>query len=663
MAPPDQTLYRPSPEGAARAKIAKDRRDAATKLANDVKTRPIRQVPSNLEEQIYDKLPSSYSKGLPHDPYGIVDTSAYDLYRDALTDAKADFEVPLGPVNEAGKYRPTGYSEGGGNVTNFFRQHNGGAPFIVRKWESPLAGHYYSLEGPDADRVAMPPAPKLGSDELIAEMAEVYVMALMRDSDFNAFENGQGNARTYCDMLGKLPWFAGTGTPANAQEQRRRNARFADGKTALSSDVLFRGSTPGSKVGPYLSQFLLWGTKGKGQTRPTAPYDGQIQFGAQTINQRILPQAKDIDYMANWAEWLDVQNGADVGFLQQFESSERLMKNPRDLATYVHFDQLYQAYFNACLIMLENKVPFDAGFPNNGHRTRGAFASFGGPHILSLLTEVASRALKAVRRQKFQVHRRARPEVIAAMMTLAANSQGAKLGSAKGDVEKMVAELDHRGIGLLGQIDAHNRGQTQFAQHRGFAMAHPLVWPSNNQLDCNYLLPMAFPEGSPMHAAYGAGHATVAGACVTILKAFFAMTRDGKPLTMDMVFGADMAAQTVSSSGGFADACGAALADLTLQGELDKLAANISIGRNMAGVHYYTDYYESLRLGERVAVGILQEQMNNYIEPVTMSFTDFDGHKVKVGTSGKVGRNETYLEIDGSDAEVDVAGWWEKNVV
>ena len=35
------------------------------------------------------------------------------------------------------------------------------------------------------------------------------------------------------------------------------------------------------------------------------------------------------------------------------------------------------------------------------------------------------------------------------------------------------------------------------------------------------LLPVAFQEGSPMHPAYGAGHATVAGACVTILKAFF----------------------------------------------------------------------------------------------------------------------------------------------
>src|SRR5881392_3665762 len=37
----------------------------------------------------------------------------------------------------------------------------------------------------------------------------------------------------------------------------------------------------------------------------------------------------------------------------------------------------------------------------------------------------------------------------------------------------------------------------------------------------NALLPMAFPEGSPTHPSYGAGHATVAGACVTILKAWF----------------------------------------------------------------------------------------------------------------------------------------------
>lgn len=35
------------------------------------------------------------------------------------------------------------------------------------------------------------------------------------------------------------------------------------------------------------------------------------------------------------------------------------------------------------------------------------------------------------------------------------------------------------------------------------------------------LLPVAFPEGCPTHPSYAAAHATNAGACATVLKAFF----------------------------------------------------------------------------------------------------------------------------------------------
>ena len=45
-----------------------------------------------------------------------------------------------------------------------------------------------------------------------------------------------------------------------------------------------------------------------------------------------------------------------------------------------------------------------------------------------------------------------------------------------------------------------------------------------------------------------------------------------------------------------------------LKAKLNKLAANISIGRNWAGVHYYSDYKESLLMGEEIALGILEEQ-------------------------------------------------------
>jgi hypothetical protein len=78
-----------------------------------------------------------------------------------------------------------------------------------------------------------------------------------------------------------------------------------------------------------------------------------------------------------------------------------------------------------------------------------------------------------------------------------------------------------------------------------------------------------------------------------------------------------------------------AAAGLSVQGELDKLAANISIGRNMAGVHYYTDYYESIRLGERVAVSVLEETLSMYGEPVSLSFTSFDRNHVRIAANGE----------------------------
>jgi hypothetical protein len=37
----------------------------------------------------------------------------------------------------------------------------------------------------------------------------------------------------------------------------------------------------------------------------------------------------------------------------------------------------------------------------------------------------------------------------------------------------------------------------------------------------SYLLPMAYPDGSPLHPAYPAAHVAIAGACVTVLKAWF----------------------------------------------------------------------------------------------------------------------------------------------
>ena len=71
--------------------------------------------------------------------------------------------------------------------------------------------------------------------------------------------------------------------------------------------------------------------------------------------------------------------------------------------------------------------------------------------------------------------------------------------------------------------------------------------------------------------------------------------------------------------------------NLTVNDELNKIAANIAIGRNWAGVHYRLDYTQSLLLGEKIAIGILQEQALNY-EPrdyFKCTIEKFDGSKIR----------------------------------
>ncbi|MCB1808244.1 MAG: hypothetical protein KDJ99_24775, partial [Candidatus Competibacteraceae bacterium] len=158
---------------------------------------------------------------------------------------------------------------------------------------------------------------------------------------------------------------------------------------------------------------------------------------------------------------------------------------------------------------------------------------------------------------------------------------------------------------------------------------------------------------------------TVAGACITVLKSFFQMFECkndwANPLTLH-----DIGINTiwVASKNGKAlqpDPFNRPARCLTLQGELNKLAANLSIGRNMAGVHYYTDYYDSIRMGERIAVGILQEQMLTYPESVSVSFNSFDQDQMTLSTDGKGAQAD--VQIVSADGNiVSLPDWWNRHI-
>jgi len=706
----------PVPNGPLRATIARRARDTASDEVSD-RGQPSPQR-NNGEADAALKCTDTmvwavgtFTKGLPHDPAtGQVRTADLKAFVDALNQSPAipalEGESPFPGVFASGKPAEFDVPLFDGTYLRCDR-----SPPEARGWESPISGHTFDLEGADADAVGMPPAPELGSSELTAEMAEVYAAALIRDKPFSSWRTGAADA-VLVD-LNELPFFS-SGTGLDEAAKQRRSARLKD--DALSHESLFRGSTPGAMCGPYISQFLLIGnaerqgdsgaaldaTDAQPRAQKFAPQalkdnadddvkaaDGLILYGVQAISQQFRVHKEHVDHMTDWAMWLDVQNAANrKNSYDQYEKGTRFISTPRDLATYVHFDALYQAYLNATLILLGMSAQTDIGLPEGGKQKRDAFATFGGPHILTLVTEVATRALKAVRRQKYNIHLRSRPEALAAAVSLAWKGGAAAecLGDGKVPCQAMATDLEP----ILEDIQEHNEEMNDRLWQSVFgSIEHGPLDESRNAL-----LPMAFPEGSPMHADYGAGHATVAGACVTIVKAFFEMFEHsnlrGDLALYDIVdkasgyparrypeelFGTEKALTGDCHLPYPLEPCSTDATKLvpvegsghvSIQGELDKLAANISIGRNFAGVHFYTDYYESLRMGERVAVSMLQEQMLTYREPVTMRFTTFDGDKIMVaGTGGTRGDNDALVfvwnENGASGRREDFHEWWNRH--
>jgi hypothetical protein len=425
-----------------------------------------------------------------------------------------------------------------------------------RKLVNPQAGLAFDLEGADSHDLAICPAPALGSAEAAGEIVENYWMALARDIAFADYES---------NALIKL---AGTGL------SRLPDFRGPKAGAAVSPATIFRLDAPGCLIGPYLSQFL-W------MTPP---------FGAAYVQARMRTTAAGVSFLTDYSEWLAAQRGFLPTRTETFDPVRRYLRNGRDLGQWVHIDVLYQAYFHALLVLLAGPsdeptanglgAPLNPGNPYLHSRNQEGFGTFDGPHIASLLAEVSTRALKAVWFQKWFVHRRLRPEAFA------------------------------------GRIHNHLRRAAEYPlDWRSLAPSPALT--AVHELYGSWLLPMAYPEGSPLHPAYGAGHATVAGACVTILKAWF----DETHVIANPVFPTHDARALTPYAG----------PPLTVGGELNKLASNIAMGRNFAGVHWRSDTAESLKLGEVVAISVLRDQRVTYNEAFRgFTFTRFDGSRITV---------------------------------
>lgn len=326
---------------------------------------------------------------------------------------------------------------------------------------------------------------------------------------------------------------------------------------------LFRGETAGDRAGPFVSQFLF---------KP-------IPFGALALPQACRVPIEGADFMTRFDEHLRVQNGLPATAALRFETDGRFIRNGRDLAEWVRGDFSYQAFLAAAQILLGfGPAALAPSNPYRASRTQGGFVTFGGPHVLDLVARVAILALKAAWFHKWLVHRRLRPEELGGRVEAVA-----RLGAA--------FPFDRR---LLDSLAAAR----VFAAHQ------------------SYLLPQAYPAGAPLHPAYPAGHAAIAGAAVTVLKAMF---DERFPVPAPVEATADGRALRPVT------------ADLDVGGELNKLAANISLGRDFAGVHYRSDGIAGMRLGEQVAISVLADHRDTYREDFAgFRFTGFDGRPISI---------------------------------
>ena len=485
--------------------------------------------PNNGDEQLYANRNyiGNYTKALKkqNNGTGEVDPNAYQALLNAVQTGKfSDFEaIPLGGVV---------------------------------KLANPQAAYAFELEGIDSHGLTMPAAPAFDSPQEVSEMAELYWRALTRDVPFEQYDN-EPLTQTAAADLSNFSDFRGP--KVNGQ---------------VTTGTLFRGDTPGDLAGPYLSQFLWadvpYGIAGgfAGGMTPVPP-----------LSQRRPFAQLGSDFMTDYKEWLSIQNGQPPSKSTQL-GEPRYIHTSRDLAEYVHRDYPYQAFVNACLILLSYGLQaLDPANPYLKATKQVGFITFGASDILDLVARVANEALKHAWYQKWLVHRRLRPEEFG------------------------------------GWIDNQKNNRATYPFNPEIVKLEPVLQKVFDEYG-SYLLPQAFPEGCPTHPAYPAGHATYAGACVTVLKAFF--NEDFE--IPNPVLASDNGTKLQHCSG-----------KLTVGGELNKLATNIALGRDAAGVHWRTDSIEGLKLGEAVALCLLADRKALYKEPNSgFTLTKFDGETITI---------------------------------
>lgn len=462
-------------------------------------------------------------------------------------------------------------------------------PSFQVKQTDPLGSLDTVLVGPPQSQIKHIEPPKLSSDAAAAEMVELYCQLLARDVPFTDYNSDMtiSNILTYMnrpDVLNNLPDYAPKGV--------------------INIQNLFKGITSGELYGPYISQLLYL----------------NIPMGALTCEQKYnsYPTKADCLLSSQFDEWginrndmINIQNTNLTNLPLLPTITPTYVYSGRSLAEIVHNDALYQLWYQASYILNSLNIKPNPGWPV--YPNQGTFISGGGlPNVLSSISGGISLSMKHAWYWKWQLYRRLRPETFSLWVDNIMNN--------------IVPNTNYN----ISNVLLNNPVLSNVQQYNA-------AWNDNSSN--SYNLPLCYREGAPAHPAYPSGHATMSGACATILKILYDTNQPWSSLNLNNTRINPLPGNIVQSNSDGSSLIpyvNSDISNMTINSEINKLASNIAIGRNWAGVHYRTDAIEGLLLGEQVAVKYMEDELSAVVynnlnnTPPILQFVGFKGNLITV---------------------------------
>jgi len=446
------------------------------------------------------------------------------------------------------------------------------------KWVDPLGAFSTILIGIPQNMLILSEPPFLASKSAAAEMIELYALMLARDVSFI-------NYTTDPIIQSALQ----TLSQPHIQEHLKDHL-------PITINTLFKGITLSEQAGPYISQLLLL----------------DITIGGLTQKQRYktLPtKASAIrdGYTNEWGrnrtEMINIENTM-LNALPPYPTThlqKRYAYSGRALTEIVHHDVGYQFYYQAANVLLGLGAKINVGFPV--YPNQSAFVSeSAAPSLLCAIAEVADLAIKHVWYWKWLIYRRLRPEAFSLWID---NVKTGIVSNNNYDISELILNNP-----ILNSVVASNQ-----------------LWGFLN----SFTLPMPYLEGSPAHPSFPAAHAGIAGACCTIMKIFLDTEQPWLSLPGIATIPAGPVVQS-NDNGSTLINYNTDVANMTINGEINKLASNIGIARMWAGIHYRSDIFEGMKLGEKVAIRYAEDMLSTMVQNnlngtvPSITFRKFDGY-------------------------------------